>query len=270
MNAKLRVAAISLALIVIAGLVLLLVRPEPRSGAGTAAAAADRRVDGVHRRRLAAAEGAAAVRGRLILLGGIAVQLAAVSAPPQNSNDLYRYIWDGRVQAAGVDPYAYVPTARQLTGLRDEFLFHPGAEYCVSQSYVVKRIRPPNSPRAARDQPADGSDHLPAGGRGVLPRRALPARGQQLGHAHPGTTALVAVLVTVLLLFGCGRLGRDVRTAALWSWCPMVALEAGNSAHVDVVAPGSPRPRCWCWPPRAPPAGPRWAGSCSAWPSRPR
>jgi hypothetical protein len=26
--------------------------------------------------------------------------------------------------------------------------------------------------------------------------------------------------------------------AALWSWCPTVALEAGNSAHVDVVAVG--------------------------------
>ena len=50
------------------------------------------------------------------------------------------------------------------------------------------------------------------------------------------TTALVAVLTTVLLLFGLGRLGRDVRMAALWSWCPTVALEAGNSAHVDVVA----------------------------------
>ena len=24
--------------------------------------------------------------------------------------------------------------------------------------------------------------------------------------------------------------------AALWAWCPTVALEAGNSAHVDVVA----------------------------------
>ena len=52
------------------------------------------------------------------------------------------------------------------------------------------------------------------------------------------TTALVAVLTTVLLLFGLGRLGRDVRMAALWSWCPTVALEAGNSAHVDVVAVG--------------------------------
>ena len=52
------------------------------------------------------------------------------------------------------------------------------------------------------------------------------------------TTAFIAVLTTVLLLFGLGRLGRDVRTAALWSWCPTVALEAGNSAHVDVVAVG--------------------------------
>ncbi len=50
------------------------------------------------------------------------------------------------------------------------------------------------------------------------------------------TTALVAVLTTVMLMFGLGRLGRDPRMAALWSWCPTVALEAGNSAHVDVVA----------------------------------
>ena len=52
------------------------------------------------------------------------------------------------------------------------------------------------------------------------------------------TTALAAVLVTVLLLLGLGRLGRDVRMAALWSWCPTVALEAGNNAHVDVIAVG--------------------------------
>jgi glycosyl transferase family 87 len=44
------------------------------------------------------------------------------------------------------------------------------------------------------------------------------------------------VLVTVLLLVGLGRLRRDVRMAALWSWCPTVVLEAGNSAHVDVLA----------------------------------
>jgi hypothetical protein len=46
------------------------------------------------------------------------------------------------------------------------------------------------------------------------------------------------VLITGLLLFGLRRLGRDMRTAALWSWCPTVAVEAGNSAHVDVIAVG--------------------------------
>jgi hypothetical protein len=41
----------------------------------------------------------------LILLGGIAIQLAALAGPSLGSTDLYRYIWDGRVQAAGIDPY---------------------------------------------------------------------------------------------------------------------------------------------------------------------
>ncbi|HMH94225.1 MAG TPA: hypothetical protein VK586_24480, partial [Streptosporangiaceae bacterium] len=59
----------------------------------------------------------------LILLGGIAVQLAALSAPPRTSDDLYRYIWDGRVQAAGIDPYRYVPAAPQLERLRDPSLW---------------------------------------------------------------------------------------------------------------------------------------------------
>src|SRR6266849_10032025 len=136
MNGKLRVAGIGLALAVLAGLVLLLVRPsiDPAQirplplliGAWLAFLAAAWLLRKVPRRAAVA----------LILLGGIAIQVAAVSAPPQNSDDLYRYIWDGRVQAAGVEPYQYVPTATQLTGLRDEFLFHPGAQYCVSPAYV--------------------------------------------------------------------------------------------------------------------------------------
>jgi hypothetical protein len=238
LNAKLRVAAISLALIVIVGLVLLLVRPaqDPARirplplliGAWMAFIAAVWLLRKVPLRSAVA----------LILLGGIAVQLAAVSAPPQNSNDLYRYIWDGRVQAAGVDPYAYVPTARQLTGLRDEFLFHPGAEYCVTKSYVVSH---PAAELAAGctaiNRPTVPTIYPPVAEAYFLGVHYLPG-GSDSSTPIQATTALVAVLVTVLLLFGLRRLGRDIRTAALWSWCPLVALEAGNSAHVDVVAAG--------------------------------
>jgi hypothetical protein len=144
----------------------------------------------------------------LILLGGIGLQAVAVSVPRAYSNDLYRYMWDGRVQAAGIDPYQYVPTATQLTGLRNEFLFYPGAQYCVSPGYVGSHPGGRTHRGLHQDQPADRADHLPAGGRGVLPRRLLPASGHDSSLPIQATAAAVAVLVTVLLLVGLGRLGR--------------------------------------------------------------
>src|SRR5262245_12843442 len=53
----------------------------------------------------------------LILIGAIGLPLAAGFAPPRTSDDLYRYLWDGRVQANGIDPYSYAPAAPELAGL---------------------------------------------------------------------------------------------------------------------------------------------------------
>jgi Glycosyltransferase family 87 len=167
----------------------------------------------------------------LILLGGIAVQLAALSAPPQNSSDLYRYIWDGKVQAAGIDPYAFVPAASQLDGLRNDFLWHQGAQYCVQPSVIkdltggCTRINRPTVPTIyppVAEAYFLGVHYLPDASTSATPIQSA--------------TAGIAVLTTVLLLAGLRRLGRDPRLAALWAWCPTVALEAGNSAHVDIVA----------------------------------
>jgi hypothetical protein len=236
MNAKLRVAAICLSLSVLAGLVLLLVRPS---------------LDPARIRPLALLIGAwmafivaawllrkVTVRASvaLILLGGIAVQVAALSAPPQNSDDLYRYIWDGRVQAAGIDPYRYVPAATQLTGLRDEFLWHPHALHCLSQSYVSHhRAAELTKGCTAINRPSVPTIYPPVAETYFLGVHYLPDADNSTTPIQ-ACAALAAVLTTVLLLFGLRRIGRDMRTAALWSWCPTVALEAGNSAHVDVAA----------------------------------
>jgi len=237
MNAKLRVAGNSLALLATAGLVLLIVRPSINPahlrplplliGAWLAFVTAAWLLRKVPRRTSVA----------LILLGGIALQLAAVSAPPQNSNDLYRYVWDGRVQAAGIDPYAYVPSASQLTGLREPgFLWLADGQYCVKASYVSSQPAAELAPGCTRiNRPTVPTIYPPVAEAYFLGVHYLPA-GDDSTTPIQATTALVAVLTTVLLLFGLGRLGRDIRMAALWSWCPTVALEAGNSAHVDVVA----------------------------------
>ncbi len=239
MSAKLRVAGIVLSLAVLAGLILLVARPslDPAriqpialvAGAWIAFGCAAWLLRKVTL-RLAAG---------LILAGGIAVQAVALAGPPQNSSDSYRYIWDGRVQAAGIDPYLYAPADAGVAALRNDFLWSgtgPG-NYgdCVSGS---------------RD-PANPADSLVAGCT-KLNRPKVPTVYPPVAEAYflavqlaaPADNSTIpiqaaaagfAVLITLILLAGLRKLGKDPRLAAIWAWCPTVALEAGQNAHVDVV-----------------------------------
>jgi hypothetical protein len=69
---------------------------------------------------------AAPMTGRVALAGilliGLAMRLIILPSPPASS-DIYRYIWDGRVQAAGINPYRYLPADEALRALRDEAIY---------------------------------------------------------------------------------------------------------------------------------------------------
>src|SRR5712671_1228372 len=58
----------------------------------------------------------------VLVLAGI-FRLSIVFAPPYLSDDIYRYVWDGRVQAAGINPYRYIPADEHLQSLRDEQIY---------------------------------------------------------------------------------------------------------------------------------------------------
>ena len=158
----------------------------------------------------------------LVLGGAVALQLAAGFAPPRSSDDMYRYVWDGRVQAAGIDPYRYPPAAPELAGQRDPgFLWSPDGRWCT---------------------PEAGCTHI---NRPTVPTIYPPVAEAYFTVVHwlspPGgrtgpmqfAAALFALATTMLLLFARGC---DPRAAALWGWCPTIAVEAANNAHVDVLA----------------------------------
>jgi Glycosyltransferase family 87 len=217
MSAKLRVAGTTLSLSALGGLILLLARPD---------------LDPARLQPLALVAGAWIAFGcaawllrkvtlklavGLILVGGIALQVIALSGPPQQSTDSYRYIWDGRVQAAGIDPYLYAPADAGVARLRDDFLWSStgNGRYvdCVTGS-------------VSKTDPADSV----VAGCTIMNRATVPTTPIQ------AAAAAFAVLVTVILLVGLRKLGKDPRLAALWAWCPTVILETGQNAHVDVVA----------------------------------
>jgi len=177
----------------------------------------------------------------LILLGGIAVQLAALSAPPRSSDDLYRYIWDGRVQVQGIDPYRYVPAAPQLAGLRDPFLWPSSGPHCVAPGETEQDTSGPGpgpalAPGCTRiNLPAVHTIYPPVAEAYFAAVQLASPPGSGSAPIQAGA-ALLAMATTVLLLAGLKRSGRDPRLAVLWAWCPVVGLEAGNNAHVDVLA----------------------------------
>ena len=59
-------------------------------------------------------------RRTLLALVGSAGALA-VFAPSALSDDLFRFLWDGRVLLSGVDPYAHAPDSPALVSLRDAY-----------------------------------------------------------------------------------------------------------------------------------------------------
>jgi alpha-1,6-mannosyltransferase len=76
---------------------------------------------------------------RRVVLGiaAVAVLLRApiAVAPPYLSADIYRYVWDGRIEAAGFNPYRYTPTDPRLTELRDPDIFSQIASKDVPTIY---------------------------------------------------------------------------------------------------------------------------------------
>lgn len=50
------------------------------------------------------------------------LRLSFLVSPPAGSDDVYRYLWDGKVQADGVNPYRYPPNADELRHLRTPLL----------------------------------------------------------------------------------------------------------------------------------------------------
>jgi alpha-1,6-mannosyltransferase len=59
----------------------------------------------------------------LVLGFALLFRLTVLFAPPYQSEDVYRYLWDARTASMGVSPYAYPPDAPELEKFRDDRIY---------------------------------------------------------------------------------------------------------------------------------------------------
>lgn len=134
------------------------------------------------------------------------IQGCLIFTPPTLSDDMYRYIWDGRVQAQSLSPYRFPPKAPELADLRDEAIWRhinrkasvtvypPAAEMTFA---LLWRLWPDN---VRWFQMITGASGLLAGG---------------------------------LLIGLLQALNRAPARVLIYLWSPLLAFETAHAAHVD-------------------------------------
>jgi hypothetical protein len=136
------------------------------------------------------------------------MRLAVLLAPPYLSDDINRYVWDGRVEAAGINPYRYVPSDPHLAALRDETVF-PN----INRSDYAPTIYPPV---------AEYIFFL-----GTRLRESLTAMKATLLALE------VAGVLLLLRLLDDWRLPRE--RILIYAWHPLTLWEFAGSGHVDAA-----------------------------------
>jgi len=150
-------------------------------------------------------------RPTLLIVLGFAVlfRLSIVFAAPYLSDDVYRYIWDGRVQAAGINPYRYVPSAPELAHLRDDRIYPK-----INRRDYAQTIYPPFAETLF-----------------LLTTRISESIAWM--KLTMGGFELVAVWAIAQLLASCGL---PRQRLLIYAWHPLVIWEFAGSGHVDAIA----------------------------------
>jgi hypothetical protein len=145
----------------------------------------------------------------IILIVALTARLICVAAPPFLSTDVYRYVWDGKVQLAGINPFRYIPADSHLAFLRDGSIY-PN----INRRETAHTIYPPG---------AQGIFLAIARVRATVPFMKLSLVGFE---------ALTCfILLKIFRILGLPR-----EQVVLYAWHPLCFWEIASSGHIDAAA----------------------------------
>jgi len=146
---------------------------------------------------------------RVVIIGLV---LAAVwhieflRVPPGADDDIHRYVWDGRLQRLGYNPYVVVPSDPAAQGLH------------------TSETRSLNNPDLPSPYPA---------GAQLFFRIVTAIQESVLALKVAFVVCELAIALLLLNVLRFGRLGEHLVLA--FAWNPLLAIEVAGSGHIDIV-----------------------------------
>ena len=142
----------------------------------------------------------------LCLVLAAAWRVPLLLTPPRLSTDVYRYLWDGRIQRLGYDPYTVVPAKREFRQL-----------HTVETRLMYRQDLPTPYPAAAE-----------------LFFRTVATVNESVLAMKAAILLCDAALVAVLLTWLVAS-RRSPWLVLAYAWNPLVALEGAGNGHVDLL-----------------------------------
>ena len=172
---------------------------------------------------------------RVVIVVAVVLRLLFLPAMPSLSDDYHRYVWDGRVQLSGINPYKYRPYERPLDGV-------PYAWRDRVNHRELRTVYPPLSQAVFLGVAATAE----AAGAGVARDHTTGRTGHRVaaeGTLQPRTEVLLFKLVfgafdlaTAAALWWLAAGALRKRAVVLWLLCPAVIVQTWESAHAEVAA----------------------------------
>lgn len=145
----------------------------------------------------------------LVIFGvGIILRIIAFHDDPLLSTDIFRYVWDGRVAHAGINPYRYIPADPALAFLRDADVYPQ-----INRADYAHTAYPPI---------AQMFFYLATTFASTLNAMRLAFLG-------------VEVLAIAGMLWMLSRLKKPLVLIIGYVWHPLAIWEVANTGHVDTL-----------------------------------
>lgn len=142
----------------------------------------------------------------IIILFAILFKIPMVWSTPTLSDDIYRYIWDGKIQASGINPYTTFPAKSELKDFRDDSIFpkiNSKSKYDpyqpVSQIFFLINYK-------------IGNNNL------LIFKLIL------------SIFDIFSILILISIL---KKLKIDISRSIVYAWSPLVIFEISHSGHID-------------------------------------
>jgi hypothetical protein len=146
---------------------------------------------------------------RLVLIVAVALRIPFLFSAPVLSDDIFRYIWDGRVQKEGINPYRYPPQAPEIDYLRDFDFVYDGIN-----NKDITTIYPPFMQMFFFTTT-------------LFSERVVWMKG----------VFVLADLALIFALIGLLRaVGANPLRVLVYAWSPLVIVEVAGNGHNDVLA----------------------------------